>query len=519
MPLANFLTQSAKNYPDRLALECGGIKWSYSLLQKRVRRLVCAFQRVGLKKGDRVALALRNGTPLVETLLGCFQGGFAAVPMNVKLHPQELAYMIQDSGAKAVVYDPCFHYDFQKLFSTSSGVRSWICLESKPDALSYEDLLTSAKPEETEVEFAEQDLAWIFYTSGTTGHPKGAMLTHGNLSFMIGNYYTDMSPVQPEDIFLHVAPLTHGSGLYLLPALAKGAANILLKMDKFDPELVLKTVEEAKITHIAFMVPTMINRLVSHKPSRKYNLESLRCIVYGGSPMYVEDMKRALNKFGQIFVQLYGQAEAPMTISYLSKEEHVLKGDAEREKRLSSAGVVRTGVQVNIFDEQDHELPSGRLGEIVVRGDIVMRGYWNKPEATAEALRGGWLHTGDLGMMDEGGYLYLLDRKKDLIISGGSNIYPREVEEVLLRHPAILEAAVIGVPDPEWGELVKAVVVLREGMVATEEEIIQFCKNHLASFKKPKSVEFVAALPKSGYGKILKRELRDRYWEGQSRKV
>jgi acyl-CoA synthetase (AMP-forming)/AMP-acid ligase II len=333
------------------------------------------------------------------------------------------------------------------------------------------------------------------------------------------NYYADVYPLSPEDIVLHLAPLTHGSGFYALPSVGKGALNLILKAKKFDPELVFQTIEERRVTNIAFLTPTMINMLINSPYIDKYDLSSLRCIVYGGSPMYVEDLKRAVRKMGKIFVQIYGQGEAPMTISYLRKEEHLIDGTEEEMARLMSAGIPRTDAEVKIFDEEDRELPPGKMGEIVVRGDIVMKGYWNKPDDTAETLRGGWLHTGDLGMMDDKGYIYIMDRKRDMIISGGINIYPREIEEVILRHPAVYEVAVVGVPDPVWGESIKAIVVLRDGTKTTEEEIIDFCKENIASFKKPKSVEFVDSLPKSAYGKILKREIREKYWKGKERKV
>jgi long-chain acyl-CoA synthetase len=245
----------------------------------------------------------------------------------------------------------------------------------------------------------------------------------------------------------------------------------------------------------------------------------MKCIHYGGAPIYVEDLKEAVNKLGQVFVQLFGQAESPMTISYLRKEEHLLAGTEEQMKRLTSAGIPRTDVEVKVFDDNDKELPPGKMGEIVVRGEVVMKGYWRNPQATADTLRGGWLHTGDLGIMDERGYVYILDRAKDMIISGGENIYSREIEDVILCHPAVHEVAVIGVPDETWGEAIKAIVALKEGQQATKEDIINFCKEHLASFKKPKSVEFIDAIPKNPYGKVLKRELREKYWAGEARRV
>ncbi|MDI6753155.1 MAG: AMP-binding protein, partial [Thermodesulfobacteriota bacterium] len=295
-------------------------------------------------------------------------------------------------------------------------------------------------------------------------------------------------------------------------------ANVILESKSFIPKLVFETIQRRKVTNM-FMAPAMIKRLIISPEIDQYDLSSLKCIHYGGAPIYEEDLKAAVKKLGQVFVQLFGQAEAPMTISYLRKEEHLLEGTEEQMRRLTSAGIPRTDVEIKIVDEEDHDLPPGQMGEIVARGEVVMKGYWKNPEATAETLRGGWLHTGDLGIMDEKSYVYILDRAKDMIISGGENIYSREIEDVILRHPAAHEVAVIGVPDEKWGEAIKAIVALKEGRKATEEEIINFCKEYLANYKKPKSVEFIDAIPKNPYGKVLKRELREKYWVGEARRV
>lgn len=518
MNVGAFLSKAARVSPDRLAIAYGKDEFSYREFDRRVNRLANALGTMGVLTGDRISLVQRNGPQLLETLFACFKAGFAAVPINARLHPKELAYIIGHSTSKVVVFSEEFLEPFSNLRVKLPGVAHWICLTGGPGVLDYKQVLAAASPDEALVDVDREALAWLFYTSGTTGRPKGAMLTHNNLLAMTMNYFADVSPLQPEDVMLHAAPLTHGSGLYALPAVAKGAANVILKAERFDPEAIFQTIQERKVTCL-FLVPTQVTHLVNSPHLDRYDLSSLRCLCYGGSPMYVEDLKRAVRTLGPVLVQIYGQGEAPMTISYLRREEHGLQGRPDEERRLSSAGIARTDVLVRIVDDEDREVPLGTMGEIVCRGEVVMKGYWQNPEATAETLRGGWLHTGDLGVVDEAGYLSIMDRKKDMIISGGANIYPREIEEVLLRHPAVYEVAVIGVHDPEWGEAVKAVVVLRQGMQATAEELIQLCKENLASYKKPRSVEFVAALPKSGYGKILKRELRDQYWRGHERKV
>jgi acyl-CoA synthetase (AMP-forming)/AMP-acid ligase II len=293
---------------------------------------------------------------------------------------------------------------------------------------------------------------------------------------------------------------------------------VILASKSFDPELIFQTIEEYRVTNM-FAAPTMIKLMVESPAVDKYDHSSLKALNYGGAPMLVEDLKQAMEKLGPCLVQLFGQAESPMTITYLPHGDHLLEGSANEMKRLSSAGIPRTDVEVRIFDVNDKELPPGETGEIVTRSDLVMKGYWRNPEATNQALKDGWLHTGDMGYLDEKGYLFIMDRSKDMIISGGENIYPREIEEVLIRHEAVREVAVIGIPDVKWGEAIKAVVATHPGASVTEKELISFCRHHIASYKKPKSVDFVDALPKNNYGKILKRDLRAGYWKEKVRKV
>ena len=385
--------------------------------------------------------------------------------------------------------------------------------------MDYEDLISTESDHFTDIPVRPDDLAWLFYTSGTTGMPKGAMLTHRNLIAMTMNFYADICPgFGANEVILHAAPLSHGSGLYALPNIGKAAPNVILESKSFDPELAFKTIEKFRVTNM-FAAPTMIKLMVDSPAVDKYDHGSLKALNYGGAPMLVEDMKEAIAKLGRCLVQLFGQAESPMTITYLSHKDHVQEGTPKQMERLASAGIPRTDVEVKIFDPDDKELPPGEMGEIVTRSDLVMNGYWRNPEATADTIRNGWLHTGDMGYMDESGYLFIMDRSKDMIISGGENIYPREIEEVLVQHPAVREVAIIGVPDPKWGEAIKAVVSFVEGKSATEDELIAFCKDNIASYKKPKSIDFLDELPKNNYGKILKRELRAKYWEGKERKV
>ncbi|MDI3328830.1 MAG: long-chain fatty acid--CoA ligase [Alicyclobacillaceae bacterium] len=523
MNLGYMLSRSAAAYPDHPAIIQGDLVLTYREFNERVNRVASALRRLGLEAGDRVAVFSPNRPEILEVLFATWKAGLAAVPMNFRLHRDEVLYILNHSEAKVLVYAGVNQEDVDCIAGDLTTTRTAICLDGlggKGEShaltvLDYGELLERGGTAEWVVPVDGDDLAWLFYTSGTTGRPKGAMLTHRILLLVVLNACADIYPFGHDDIGLHAAPLTHGSGMYSLPLIAKGATNVILAAPRFDPETVFALIEKHRVTVLPFMAPTMVKRLIESDKRSKYDLRSLRGIVYGGAPMYVEDLVAGLKAFGQVFSQAYGQGECPMTITGLSREEH----DLNRPGRLASAGTPRLGVQVCIQDEEGNPLPPRNIGEITVRSDLVMKGYWRNPDSTADTIVNGWLRTGDVGYMDEQGYLYILDRTKDMIISGGNNIYPREVEEVLLRHPTVQEVCVFGVPDPEWGEAVKAVVVLKPGNAVTEEELIAFCRDHLASYKKPRSVDFVEELPKNAYGKVLKRELRAKYWEGHTRMV
>jgi long-chain acyl-CoA synthetase len=482
MNLAQLLLRSARWLPERPALAVGTkVVRSYGELATRVAQLGFSMRnRLGLQSGERVALAMKNCPEYYEVLFACWHAGLAAVPMNAKLHAKEFAYILEDSGAK-------LSFVTADLEAAMPGA---ISVSSK----SYAQLFgEAAAPAETKPE----DLAWLFYTSGTTGVPKGAMLTHRNLLFATQAYFSDIDKLAPQDAILHAAPLSHGSGLYGLPHFAAGAVNLIPESGTFDPAEVFELLERWQNVSF-FAAPTMVSRLVASPGAR--TPRGLKTIVYGGAPMYVADCRRAIELFGPRLYQLYGQGEAPMTITGLGQLHH-------RERlRLETAGLARTGVEVTIFDAEDRELPPGEVGEIVTRSDCVMAGYWRNPEATERALRGGWLHTGDVGSLDAEGFLSIRDRSKDLIISGGANIYPREIEEVLLRHPAVAECSVVGRPHPDWGEEVVAFVVTNKPVEAKELE--DLCLDNIARFKRPREYRFVDALPKNNYGKVLKTELR-----------
>ncbi len=519
MNIGQFLTRGAERFPDRPVWVQDDVSISYRTAEQRTNRLAGALVDLGGAAGDRVGMLLPNCYQGLETILAPMKARMAVVPMNVRLHPDEHAYVLDDSRASALIYAEEFRDVADRVRESVGSVRHFICLGDDPRAdLSYEEIVGSGSSDAPDAPVDREDLAWVFYTSGTTGRPKGAMLSHRSLMNMAFNFLMDVNPASSADVLLHAAPITHGSGLMLFHHIARGAASAFPDTGSFDPAAIFASIERHRATTM-FLAPTMLNTLVASPDRPRFDLSSLHTIVYAGGPMYAEHILQAVDAFGAILVQLFGQGEAPMTITVLPKEEHRVGADATRLKRLASAGRAVTGVDVRIVGDDGRVLGSGETGEVAVRGDLVMQGYWDNPQATAQTLRGGWLHTGDLGHLDDDGYLYITDRIKDLVISGGANIYPREVEEVIARHPGVAEVAVIGVPDEEWGEAVKALVVRRDGVDVSADAIIGFCRDNLASYKKPQSVEFLRTLPKNAYGKVLKRELREPYWKDHARNL
>jgi len=447
-------------------------------------------------------LAMSNAPEFYEWLFGIWHAGMVGVPSNAKLHPAELAYIARNSGSRVVVTDDKLASSLASVADEVEDVEVVLVIGRE-----LEHLLNAAEVVPL-FHVAGESPAWLFYTSGTTGRPKGATLTHRNLLTMTLSYYADIDRVGGGDCILHAAPMSHGSGLYGLSHVAKGANNVIPESGGFDPEEIF-TLLTAHPGTTFFAAPTMVVRLLNSR-SAGGDTGNLKLICYGGGPMYVSDTERALALFGPKLAQVYGQGESPMTITALTRDQHAERHHPRYRQRLGSVGQARTDVEVAVVDAQDRPLPPNEAGEVVVRGDVVMAGYWNNPAATEESLRGGWLHTGDIGALDDEGFLTLLDRSKDLIISGGSNVYPREVEEVLLQHPAILEAAAIGRPDPEWGEVVVAFVVARDGQTLDLQEVDRHCLAHLARFKRPREYIVENSLPKNNYGKIMKRDLRQR---------
>jgi len=519
MNIGNMLTRCSRIYPNHIALAHGPKRLTYTQFNSRSNQLSNALSRIGVGVGDCVALLMYNCPEMIEALYACFKGGFSVVPINFRLHPSEYAYIINHSQAKAVILTQEFNADILSIRGQIPHAHHLITLaDAEEELLDYEILMADELKYRADVDMKPEDVAWLFYTSGTTGRPKGAMLTHRNLMAMTLTYYADYGSLGPQDAILHAAPLSHGSGLYALPNIAQGATNVILASKSFDPKLVFHTVQEYRITNM-FAAPTMVNVLASSPAAKKYDFSSMRSLIYGGGPMHVEHLIEAMQQLGPCLTQLYGMGETPMTITFLPYNDHILEGDKLQMKRLASAGFARTGVEVRVVDSQGNPIPSGEIGEVTVRSEVVMKGYWRDPEATIAAMDGGWLRSGDLGYLDEQGYLFLMDRSKDMIISGGENIYPREVEEVIIQHSAVREVAVIGVPDARWGEAIKAVIVIQPGKEVSRQELIKFCKKRIASYKKPKSIEFIDELPKNNNGKIVKQELRETYWQAVERQV
>ncbi|MBN8476890.1 AMP-binding protein [Sulfuritalea sp.] len=497
MNIAQLLERSARLHAERPALAVGSqTVATFAELGERVARLAAGLA-ARLRPNDRVGLVMKNCPAYVELMFACWHAGLVAVPINAKLHPRELEYILGHAGARLCFATP-------DLFPAVAGLAvSDMEAAIEIGAPDWHGLF-AAEPMPP-ASRAAGDPAWLFYTSGTTGRPKGVTLTQRNLMAAVLNYFADVDAIAPGDAIIHAAPMSHGSGFYMLPHIAQGGLNVTPESGGFDPAEIFELLRAHRGVTM-FAAPTMVKRLVEHPDPAA--VPGLRTIVYGGGPMYVADCKAALARFGNVLVQIYGQGESPMTISCLPRAMHADTAHPRHLERLASVGPAFTGVEVRVADAEDNPLPPGEIGEVLVHGDTVMAGYWNNPAASAETLRNGWLHTGDVGSMDADGFLTLKDRSKDVIISGGSNIYPREVEEVLLRHLAVSEVSVVGQADAEWGEIVIAFVVPR-GTAPDTAELDALCLDHIARFKRPKRYVMVEALPKNNTGKVLKTRLRE----------
>jgi acyl-CoA synthetase (AMP-forming)/AMP-acid ligase II len=505
--LFTLLARSAARFPEHGAIYSGAKRvLSYAELHQRALRLAATLQ-AQYPPGARLVLASKNCPEMLTAMFGAWAAGMVVTPLNAKLHPLEMAEIVEDADPSIIFASAGLASELHGRVSGDTPLMTLV-----PDRI---DELLAPHPA-AQLDLAPDDLAWLFYTSGTTGRSKGAMLTHRNLMAMTISHLADFEDIGEDDSIIHAAPISHGSGLYVLPYIARGARHVIPASAGFEPDEFLDLCDVHPGCG-AFLAPTMVQRLrlaveKCHRPVPS----GLRSIVYGGGPMYLDEIRQSLACFGPIFRQLYGQGESPMTITGLRQRDFDDRSDA----CLGSVGWPRSGVEVKIAGPDGQPLSIGEVGEILCRGDIVMEGYWRNPAATAETLNNGWLRTGDVGLQDATGRITLRDRSKEVIISGGTNIYPREVEEILLEHPAVVEVAVIGRPDAEWGEtvtavVVTAVVVTGADRLATAAALDRLCLARIARFKRPKHYAFLPELPKSPYGKILKREIRSAVIDGR----
>ncbi|MEW6264076.1 MAG: long-chain-fatty-acid--CoA ligase [Thermodesulfobacteriota bacterium] len=515
MDLWNLVKRGFMYYPDNVAVIHGDQRVTYRQLEQRINRLSNALSHLGLKKGDSVSVLGENSLTVLEAQYAIIKNGLVWVPLNMRNHPKEHAHCLNNAESKALIMLPTYAEGIASVQGELETCRHFIV--DGPgfgDMMRYDDLMAAADDTPTKHDIDENDNLCIMHTSGTTGQAKGVVHTHK--TWVLMSFMTScLLDIKESDVAIYVAPINHGSGILIGPHFMMGVPNILVS--HLDVDYILQTIQKEKVTTM-WLAPTIIYFLLAYPNTKRYDFSSLRNLCYSSAPIAVEKLKEALSVFGRKFNQTYGLVECPM-ITNLTAEEHVVDGTPAQTHRLGSAGRELILTEVRVVDDQGRALPPGEKGEVITKSPLVMKEYWKNPEATAEALRGGWLYSGDMGYLDEEGYLYIADRKKDMIITGGYNVYPKEVEDVIYTHPSVFEAAVIGIPDDLWGESVLACVTLKPGQPATEEEIIALCKNNLASYKKPKSVKFVYSLPKSLTGKILKTELRQAYWAGKERQV
>ena len=518
MGVGNILRRSAFNFPDKTALIFEDRRISYDALNRRVNRAAHGLLQQGLQKGDRTAVLLHNGPEFIELYFACAKSGAVFVPVNNLLTARELVQILSYIRPRFLVFDDDFGEMIQTILPELPFLEFPVSLRGDLAAyLTYSALMEVGAEQEPEIPISDDDLISIFLTSGTTGRPKGAMRTHRHDWVNMMSCALEMG-VRYDDRALLLFPFYHVTFVDNLRHFLMSNTVAVRREGRFDPQEVLELLSREGITICQF-VPTMINALLQMDDLEGYDLSRFRLLPYAAAPMPVELLKRAMKKFPCQFMQLYGQTETGPATTALRPEDHRLEGSEAQVARLASAGRPIVDYEVRIVDEDGRDVETGVVGELIVRSEAMTIGYWGLPEETARTIRDGWLHTGDYCRFDADRYVFIVDRKNDMIISGGKNIYPREIEEVLYTHQAVLEAAVIGVPDDYWGESVKALVVLKAGGQATEEEIIALCKKNLASYKKPKSVEFRSQLPKSPTGKILKRVIRDDYWQGKDRSV
>ena len=509
---ADIIYRNAILYPDNEAFVCGSKRISFKYFNERVNRLIHGLKKLKIQKGEVIGILSWNCLEYTEVFGAAMKGGYVLAHFNPRLKEQELIHVINDSRASVIFIGPDLVEILDRIYNQLSHTKTLMAFgNAREQMMTYSEVLESQSTNEPESKVTEQDPLVIFYTSGTTGVPRGAIYTHKQ---KMENTFMKALDIGLEfgDRHLVILPMFHiGGDSHIWPFFLMGGCNVIIPEPSFNPAASLQTIVEERITDV-HIVPTQLVSLLNLPDIESYDLGELKRIWYAASPMPVEVLKRGLALFGPIFMQGYGQTESGPHTTVLTKDAHrVIDKIPAEQKVLSSCGQPCIGIHMRIIDEAGGDVEAGKIGEIIIKGKRNMTGYWHNSDATEKAFKDGWLYTGDMGYYDEKGFIYIADRKKDMIVTGGENVYPKEVEEVLYQHPAVMEAAVIGIADAYWVERVQAVIVLKEGAQTTSEEVINFCKEHIAHYKTPKGVEFVESLPKSPQGKILKREIRKRY--------
>jgi fatty-acyl-CoA synthase len=525
MILTETLTKALKLFPQKQAIVCGGRRWTYQEFCTRINQLSHCLKGFGIKKGDKVAILHPNCHAFLEAYYAIPQIGAISVPLNYRLSPREIAFILKDSESRILIADSMFKNQVDPIRGEIRGIERILWTGgpqelNNPIDLNYEKVLEqaefSALPDPP---INGEDIAQIYYTSGTTGRPKGVMLSHKNVATHALGTIAEIH-LKDCDVWIHVAPLFHLADAWATWAVTwVGGTHVLVR--EFDAKVVLESIQREKVT-LTNLIPTMLNLMVNHPDVGKFDYSSLRVLLSGGAPIAPEVVRKIVETFKCDYIQTYGMTETSPYLTLSILKEHLKKLSNEDQLRFKSkTGREFIGVDLRVVNEQGKEIKKDEkeVGEIIVKGDIVTKGYWKLPEETKKLIKEGWLYTGDMAVIDEEGYVTIVDRKKDMILTGGENVYSTEVENVLYMHPAILECAVVGVPDQKWGEAVKGIVVLKPGQKATGQEIIQFCKERMTHYKAPKSIDFIEALPRTGSGKIHKKGLRDKYWEGYEKKV
>ena len=515
--LADVYDDCCLYYRDKTAMVFGDRRLTFGDLERLGSRLAHSFKRLGLKRVDRLGVLMPNCPEVILVDYACAKIGIGNIPLAVYLQTGDMAYILEETECRAVVYHSAFGKLVEAVRPEAHGVDCFVCLSPEgkvPEGdHDFNELTADGLPDSFPSESDEDDLWAVIYTGGTTGKPKGGMHSYRTLMATVVMELLDFG-IERNDIFLAVTPLTHASRVLVYPTFMRGGSCVIAAGFRSRP--FLDTIQKERVTS-AFVVPTMIYALLDYPEREQYDISSLKNVIYGAAPIAPERLKEAIRTFGPIFTQLYGQVEAPMALTAFPRDEHPVEG--QDDSRLASCGRPSMAVKIKLTDENGEEAPPGQPGEITVKSPNAMLGYLKNPEATAEALKDGWVHTGDIGRQDEDGFIYLVDRKKDMIVSGGFNVFPKEIEDILHLHPAVAQAAVVGVPDDKWGEAVKAVVKLKPGQTATQEELIALCKEKKGSVMAPKSVDFVDSIAVTPLGKPDKKAIREPYWKDRARRV